>query len=138
MKKQELNEEVSRIKDMMEKITNEQFEDNNEEDMDTLSSDEDMSGSESNLVVSDNIFIPIRTFYVDVSFDGRPDPVTVTVTRGSKNEAYFDLAIDAVPQGKFSGDFIKAVRRKFGEDVFNSLPYDGTVLNIKTGEAEGY
>jgi hypothetical protein len=136
--KHNLNEEVFRIKGMMGKIMNEQFEDNNEEDMDVPSSDEDMSGGESNLVVSDNIFIPIRTFYVDVSFDGRPDPVTVTVTRGSKNEAYFEIAGETVPEGQFAGDFINAVREKFGEDVFNKLPYDGTVLNIKTGEAEGY
>jgi hypothetical protein len=136
--KHNLNEEVFRIKGMMGKIMNEQFEDNNEEDMDVPSSDEDMSGGGSNLVVSDNIFIPIRTFYVDVSFDGRPDPVTVTVTRGSKGEAYFEIAGGMVPEGQFAGNFINAVKEKFGEDVFNKLPYDGTVLNIETGEAEGY
>lgn len=136
--KHNLNEEVFRIKGLMGKLMNEQFEDNNDEDMDVPSSDEDMSGGESNLVVSDNIFIPIRTFYVDVSFEERTDPVTVTVTRGSKGEAYFEIAGDTVPEGKFGGDFINAVKEKFGEDVFNQLPYDGTVLNIKTGEAEGY
>ena len=142
--KHNLNEEVFRIKGMMGKIMNEQFEDNNEEDMDIPSSDEDMPSSEedmsggSNLVVSNNIFIPIRTFYVDVSFDESRDPVTVTVTRGSKNESYFEIAGEMVPEGQFAGNFINAVREKFGEDVFNKLPYDGTVLNIETGESEGY
>jgi hypothetical protein len=97
-----------------------------------------MSGTKSNLVVSDNIFIPIKTFYVDVSFDESRDPVTITVTRGSKNEAWFEIAGGTVPEGQFAGDFINAVREKFTEDVFNNLPYDGTVLNIETGEAEGY
>ena len=136
--KDNLNEEVFRIKGMMGKIMNEQFEDNNDEDMNMSSSDEDMSGTKSNLVVSDNIFIPIKTFYVDVSFDESRDPVTITVTRGSKNEAWFEIAGGTVPEGQFAGDFINAVREKFTEDVFNNLPYDGTVLNIETGEAEGY
>jgi hypothetical protein len=94
--------------------------------------------SNGGLVVDDKIFITIKNFYVDVFYDENRDPVTVTVSRGSKNEAYFELANYTVPEDRFAGDFINAVREKFTEDVFNNLPYDGVVLNITNGKAEGY
>jgi hypothetical protein len=100
--------------------------------------DNDEPRSNGGLVVDDNIFITIKTFYVDVFYEENRDPVTVTVSRGSKNEAYFEVAGYTVPEGQFAGDFINAVREKFTEDVFNNLPYDGVVLNVTNGKAEGY
>lgn len=122
------------------KPLNEQYEDESMGDDTNDGSEQDMTPS-NGLVVEDHIYIPVESFTVYVTYkeeDGHEEvPVYVSRDENTGNPV-FDVNENMMPEGGNPEDFINAVKQKMGENPFESLNYNGAVLNYETGETENF